>query len=247
MIRLGRRAATRPPPEPRTLALDEPPVTVTLRRSRAARRFTLSVSRLDGTARLTLPAAAPLAEAEAFLVRQAGWLAEAVARAPASERVRPGAILPFRGDPVTLTLAAGPARRPPRIENDRLLVHGPAEAAPARALAFLKAAARDALAPAARRHAALLGRSPGRIALRDTRSRWGSCTASGDLNFCWRLVMAPPDVLDYVALHEAAHLVEMNHGPRFWALVERLDPGWRAKRDWLRREGPGLHRWRFDA
>ncbi|MFO7853638.1 MAG: hypothetical protein R6V44_00110, partial [Paracoccaceae bacterium] len=111
-------------------------MTVTLRRSRAARRFTLSVSRLDGTARLTLPAGASLAEAEAFLARQSDWLAEAVARAPASEAVRPGACLPFRGAPVTLTLAEGPARRPPRIEDARLLVHGPADRAARHALAL---------------------------------------------------------------------------------------------------------------
>jgi hypothetical protein len=84
-----------------------------------------------------------------------------------------------------------------------------------------------------------------RITLRDTRSRWGSCTADGALMYSWRLILAPPSVLDYVAAHEAAHLVEMNHSARFWALVERLCPDWQAERAWLRREGAALQAWRF--
>ncbi|RMD90830.1 MAG: M48 family peptidase, partial [Alphaproteobacteria bacterium] len=107
--------------------------------------------------------------------------------------------------------------------------------------------AREALAAACDRHAARLGRRYGRLSLRDTRSRWGSCSAEGNLNFSWRLVMAPPEVLDYVAAHEVAHLAEMNHSPAFWALVERLFPAHEAPRRWLRENGASLHRYRFDA
>ncbi|MGR3434759.1 MAG: M48 family metallopeptidase, partial [Shimia sp.] len=81
--------------------------------------------------------------------------------------------------------------------------------------------------------------------LRDTRSRWGSCSAAGGLNYSWRLVMAPPEVLDYVAAHEVAHLAQMNHSPRFWAEVAGLMPGYEAPRGWLRRHGADLHRYRF--
>lgn len=228
------------------IRLDHPPVTVRLRRSARARRFTLSVSRIDGRPTLTLPARAPAAEARMFLLRQSDWLADALARAPGVEPVRDGAWIPFRGRPLRLTADPSRRRGPPRVEEDRLTVPGPPEGAPRAALAFLKATARDALAEAAVRHAASLGRAPERITLRDTRSRWGSCTSDGALSFSWRLVMAPPDVLDYVAAHEAAHLVEMNHAPAFWALVERLRPDWRAQRDWLRVEGPALHRHRFE-
>ncbi|MBE0554766.1 MAG: M48 family metallopeptidase, partial [Rhodobacteraceae bacterium] len=96
-------------------------------------------------------------------------------------------------------------------------------------------------------YAGLLGRRVTGITLRDTRSRWGSCTAAGRLMFSWRLIMAPPAVLDYVAAHEAAHLVEMNHSPAYWAVVGRIFPGWQAQRGWLRRHGPGLHALRFDG
>jgi predicted metal-dependent hydrolase len=91
-----------------------------------------------------------------------------------------------------------------------------------------------------------LGRRFSRLSLRDTRSRWGSCSSRGGLSYSWRLILAPPDVLDYVAAHEVAHLAEMNHSPAFWALVARLCPGYQAPRGWLRREGAGLHRYRFD-
>jgi predicted metal-dependent hydrolase len=107
--------------------------------------------------------------------------------------------------------------------------------------------ARDRLAAACDRHAQRLGRRPAALVLRDTRSRWGSCSAQGVLMFSWRLAMAPPAVLDYVAAHEVAHLAEMNHSRAFWATVARLLPDHAAPRAWLRAEGGALHRWRFDA
>jgi predicted metal-dependent hydrolase len=83
------------------------------------------------------------------------------------------------------------------------------------------------------------------ISLRDTRSRWGSCSAEGRLMYSWRLIMAPPSVLDYVAAHEVAHLVQMNHSEAFWAVVQGLYPGWQRQRDWLRHQGGALHVWDF--
>jgi len=83
---------------------------------------------------------------------------------------------------------------------------------------------------------------PCRVAVKDTRSRWGSCAANRNLAFSWRLVMAPRFVQDYVAAHEVAHLRHMNHGPRFWALVEQLTPHSAAAVEWLRTQGPRLLR-----
>jgi len=90
-----------------------------------------------------------------------------------------------------------------------------------------------------------LGRGYQRLSLRDTRSRWGSCTADAGLMYSWRLIMAPPDVLRYVAAHEVAHLQEMNHSPAFWALVQQLYGDYRTPRGWLRQHGAGLHSYRF--
>ncbi|TVQ54702.1 MAG: M48 family peptidase [Rhodobacteraceae bacterium] len=225
---------------PEVIRLDDPAVTVLLRRSARARRFTLTVRPGEDAARLTAPAAAPAREARLFLERQAEWLRGAMARAPSIEPVAVGSTLPVEGRPVTIRPAA---RGPCRIDGDALLAP-PTRVGPAVA-AFLKTRARDALAPAAHAAAATLGAPIRSITLRDTRSRWGSCTARGDLSFSWRLAMAPPEVLRYVAVHEAAHLLEMNHGPAFWALVSRLRPGFAAERAWLRREGAALHRYRF--
>lgn len=229
------------------ITLDEPAVQVRLRVTARARRFTLRLDPGGAGAVLTLPPGVPLAEARIFLLRQSDWLARALARARGRIAVASGTRLPVAGDEVEVCLFEGP-RRAPRLEEGRLILSGPAGLHPGpRVAAFLKTRARDALVPAAHRYAGLLGRSPRGVALRDTRSRWGSCSAAGRLSFSWRLAMAPPEVLDYVAAHEAAHLVEMNHGARYWALVERLLPDYRTHRAWLKREGRRLHGFRFEA
>ena len=218
---------------------------VRLRVNRRARRLTLRVDPRGAGAVLTLPPGVRRAEAEAFLDRHADWLARALARQPARVVVGPGARLPVGGVEAEVTLAPG-ARRSPRLEGARLVVPGPGAPGP-RIAAWLKLRARDALAPAVRRYAGMLGREAGMISLRDTRSRWGSCSSTGRLGFSWRLAMAPAEVLDYVAAHEVAHLVEMNHAPAFWGLVERLMPDYRRHRAWLRAEGGRLHAYRFEA
>lgn len=225
-------------------SIDRP---VTLRRSARARRITLTAPHDGGPPRLTAPPQASLSEIRMFLLRQEDWLRDALARAPQPVEVRPGARLPVAGR-MRLVMTMPGARRPPALDGDRLVLQGgdPTAAGP-RIEAWLKERARAELTAIARACAAELGASPGRITLRDTRGRWGSCASSGNLSFSWRLAMAPPETLDYVAAHEAAHLLEMNHGPRFWELVERLRPGWRRQRDWLRREGPGLMLYRFGA
>ncbi|REC58740.1 M48 family peptidase [Rhodosalinus sediminis] len=221
-----------------------PPLTLTLRRSARARRIALRVSALDGTITLTVPRGASEAEALDFARAKADWLRARVADRLGAVVVGHGAALPVEGR--TLTLAPGAGRRV-QAEGAVLRVPGPAEQAGVRTQGWLKALARERLAAAADRHAASLGRPYARITLRDTRSRWGSCSDRGALSFSWRLVMAPPEVLDYVAAHEVAHLAEMNHSAAFWAVVRRLYGPHEAERRWLHEEGPALHRYRFGA
>jgi predicted metal-dependent hydrolase len=133
------------------------------------------------------------------------------------------------------------------VEGDALVVPGDAGRAGVRVGAFVKTLARERLAAASDRYARQVGRAFSGITLRDPRSRWGSCTAEGALMYSWRLAMAPPDVLDYVAAHEVAHLVEMNHSAAFWAVVARLRPDWKVQRDWLRGQGAELQAYRFGA
>jgi predicted metal-dependent hydrolase len=219
-----------------------PPIEIMLRRSARSRRFSLRISGADGRVTLTLPPRAREAEAMAFARGQEGWIRGALARIPQAKMVVPGAQVPVEGRLLTVAQGAG---RLVRVDGDLLVVPGDGRRAGARCAAFLKTLARERLVMASDRHAGMLGRVVTGITLRDPRSRWGSCTADGALMYSWRLAMAPPDVLDYVAAHEVAHLVEMNHSPAFWAVVARLRPDWRVQRDWLRGQGAGLQAYRF--
>lgn len=218
----------------------DPPIRVRLRPSRGARRISLRVSSLDGQVTLTFPARVPRREALAFAEERRAWIRDAQ---PVDRReVGPGVYLPVEGRMLMVTEAPG---RRPGIAGEALWVR-PGRAGPD-ARAVLKTLARDRLARAADAHAARLGATIAELAFRDTRSRWGSCSGSGRLMFSWRLAMAPPEVLDYVAAHEVAHLERMDHSPAFWAVVERLCPDWRRHRAWLREHGSALHRYRFEA
>ncbi len=226
----------------RAVLAGNPPVEITLRRSARARRISLRVSALDGRVTLSLPSRMDAAEALAFAEEKSDWIRRHLARREDPQDVSIGGMLMFRG--AELPVVAGRGHR--AVQRDgAIVVPGAPGMAAARLKAFLVAEARAALTAASRRHAAELGRDFGRITLRDTRSRWGSCSSRGDLMFSWRLVMAPPEVLDYVAAHEVAHLCEMNHSPAFWALVDGLCPDYALPRRWLRDNGQLLHRYRF--
>lgn len=225
------------------VTLGNPPITVDLRRSARAKRLSLRVSRLDGAVSLTLPLNASDRDAMAFLAEREGWLRGHVAQVAGAVAVGAATQLPYAGRVVTVTPTD--VRRPV-LRGDALCVpQDPAKIA-TRAKAFLLTAARDELVARSDHYARQLGRSYGPISLRDPRSRWGSCSSAGRLMYSWRLIMAPPAVLDYVAAHEVAHLVEMNHAPAFWSVVASLMPGYAAQRGWLRRHGDQLHRYRFD-
>ena len=220
------------------------PIEITLRRSARARRFSLRVSRLDGRVTLSLPTRARESDALAFAHAQEGWIRRALEAVPGQAALRWGAAFPLEGR--LLRLAPGEGRLI-RAEGDSLLIPGAEDLLPRRLSAYLKLRARDRLAAASDRYAAALGLPYRSLTLRDTRSRWGSCTHDGRLMYSWRLIMAPPAVLDYVAAHEVAHLAQMNHSAAFWAEVTRLCPGYAAPRGWLKAQGQGLHAWRFDA
>ena len=219
-----------------------PPVEITLRRSARTRRFSLRISRLDGRVTLSMPLRARESEALRFAAEQEGWIRRMLADMPGQRLVALGDQVPVEGRLVQIGAGQG---RSVRLSGDSLLVPGDPAQAGVRAGAFLKVMARDRLVAACDRHATALGRPYSRITLRDTRSRWGSCAHDGALMFSWRLIMAPPQVLDYVAAHEVAHLAEMNHSSAFWAVVERLYPDWQPQRAWLHDAGQALHGYRF--
>lgn len=238
----------RKPALPDELLVNERRVPLQVREHPTARRIVLRIAPGGGGVRLTVPRRTARATILDFLERHRGWVEERLGPAPA--HVADGAFLPFRGG--SLLVRHDPARRlarldPPAGEGEpwRLHVGGEAAHTARRVADALKREARRDLEAAVERHAMALGLRPRALSLKDTTSRWGSCTADRRLSFSWRIVMAPPFVLDYLVAHEMAHLREMNHGPGFWALCRELCPGMDAGRDWLRREGASLHAWRF--
>jgi predicted metal-dependent hydrolase len=223
---------------------------VRLRVEARARRVSL---RLDSARReviATAPSPRRLADALAFAETKAAWIAERLDALPAGRPFAPGTVLLVGGRPCRLERAAMriPARLIPEREDEpaRLLASGEG-AAYARAVErVLRREALQRLTERTAHHAAALGAPAPPVSVMDARSRWGSCTPAGPagparIRYVWRLVLAPPAVADYVAAHECAHLLEANHGPRFWALVRRLygDPA--RARAWLREHGAALH------
>lgn len=221
---------------------------VALRRVTVARRFTLRVSAATGDIVLTLPPRADVRTAVDFARRHGGWIASRVAKLPETIELGPGVVIPLRGVDHLITARAA-TRGTAWVEEGgrtglRIVTAGGIEFCGRRVRDFLKREAKRDIEEAVARHAAALKVRPTKITLRDTRSRWGSCSSTGGLNFSWRLILAPPFVLDYLAAHEVAHLREMNHSPRFWRLVEKLCPRTADAELWLKRHGPSLHRFR---
>lgn len=251
---LFRRQDRTPParaPEWIELALEDEVVRVAVRRHPSARRLTLRVRAATRDVAVTTPPGVSFATAAAFVQRHAAWVRARLVRLPETVPFVDGAIIPLRGEPHRIVHRPG-ARGTCWVEAGAdgemlLCVAGEAPHVSRRVLDFLKRQARADLIDAVRRHAAALKVETGPVTLRDTSSRWGSCSADGALSFSWRLVLAPPHVLDYLAAHEVAHRLEMNHGPRYWRNVERIFPGRRTAEAWLRTNGAGLHRFGASA
>ena len=242
---------------PKTLELriDDLPVPVEVRRHPTARRMTLRISHSARSVIVTLPMRCRKDEAGQFLARHIDWVRARLIALPEARSFEDGGLVPLRGEAHTICFAplrdnAKPApagRSLVRIEPaadgvaPRLHVAGDPEHCPRRLQDWLIGEAKKDLDQCVGWHACNLGLRPRRIAVRDQSSRWGSCSATGLLSFSWRLILAPPHVLDYVAAHEVAHLAEMNHGAGFWALVEKTMPAMNEARDWLQKRGHELH------
>ncbi len=223
---------------------NNPEISVQIRHSARARRLSLRISSLDGKVTLSGPPYVRERDYMAFIRDKEDWIIKNLAVMPEKTLVAAGAVLVYRGSPVTVTMAS---QRGVRIAGDAIYVARTSRSIGASIKGFLKSQARDALVHASDRYAAQLGVGYSALVLRDTRSRWGSCSSQGQLMYSWRLIMAPPDILDYVAAHEVAHLIEMNHSRAFWNVVARLYPDYEKAREWLRSHGPMLHRYDFDT
>lgn len=228
---------------------------ITVRRSGQARRYTLRLKPRTRELILTLPLGASLSSARAFLARNEAWIAQRVAHLPDAVPFEPGRLIPIGG--IDHLIVHRPAARgtvwiepptalpPPGFDwsGPLIVVAGDRAHLPRRVRDYLKRLARSELERAALAYVARLGTTLRRISIKDTTSRWGSCSASGALSFSWRIVMAPPLVLDYLAAHEVAHRREMNHSARYWQLLRDICPHTDEAERWLKAHGAGLHRY----
>ncbi|GIL01778.1 MAG: hypothetical protein BroJett030_16770 [Alphaproteobacteria bacterium] len=209
-----------------------------------ARRLTMRIQPGGRALKVTVPPHVSDAQVDQFIERNRNWVAARVARIPATVAVAVGATIPYLGRGhriVHLDRLRGVVEVRDIAGEPSLLVPGEPEQAGRKVAHFLKAQARQHLDRAVACHAGALGVRARAIRITDTVSRWGSCSTTRTLSFSWRIVMAPPEVLDYLAAHEVAHLVEMNHSPAFWAVVAELCPQMSRHRAWLRRHGGTLH------
>ena len=211
---------------------------VTFLRSPRARRASLRVDAARRRIVLTAPMRMSRSTAVGFATSQAGWIANRLKRLPEARPFVDGAEVPLFGTPHLVRHRPG-VRGTVWLEAGEIHVAGRAEHLPRRLRDWLTAEVRRRLVPLVHAKAARVERPVRRITLRDNRSRWGSCGPDATLTFSWRLVFAPPEVLDYLVAHEVAHLVHLNHGPRFWALARKLcDGSMDAAHVWLRRNRP---------
>ncbi len=219
---------------------------VKLRRNAQAKKMILRVDAISGEVKLTAPLHVSQRKLQQFLDENNAWLLTERAKISARPPVHDGFMLPFGGETYRVFFNDTPPRGVKLIDQ-KIHVGGPADQAPARLMRWLKAQAKEQLSEDAAHYAALLDVSFKRVSIGDMKSRWGSCSSSGTLRFNWRLVLAEPSIRRYVAAHEVAHILEMNHSDRFWRHVERCVPDYKSERKWLKTHGQGLMQLRFTS
>lgn len=233
------------------LKIDGREIEISLRANPRARRYIVKVDPTTGEVSVTAPSSRSLSHALDFAKKERNWIAGMLANVPVPIELALGAPILYRG--IVHVIRRGETREdvvcrgPVWIDNAApratIRVTGQPEHASRRVRDWLMAEARRKIGERVAEYSEVLGVQPKRVTIRDTASRWGSCSSLRYLSFSWRLIMAPPHVLDYVVAHEVAHLRELNHEPRFWRLVERLVPHTRRSQVWLEDHGATLHRY----
>ena len=231
----------------RAIDLGERNAPIEVRINRRARRLIVRVDALRGVVIVTAPSKRAIPEAVAFAQSRADWVRACFAEAGPPQPFVDGGVMPYRGGFFQIVNEGAP-RAPVRMiasgqGQEKIYVGGDAAHVNRRVTDWLKKQARLAFTERTDQYANILNAKRGPISIRDPRSRWGSCASNGALSFSWRLIMAPPWVLDYVAAHECAHLLHLDHSPAFWKVVKDLGFDEPAARAWFRAHGEALHRW----
>lgn len=226
---------------PEFLEIGEDRVPLLIRRNRRSRRIYLRYNPAGHTFSLTLPHRAKLAEGVDFIQTKSDWIVATLQQMPEKKCLKPGVMIPILGE--KCRIRHEPLMRHAFTLKDNILnISGERTHMQRRVEDALKKMVRNEISELAHYKASKLDRRVNRITLRDTRSRWGSCSSDRNLMFSWRLVFAPYEVLDYVVSHEVAHLRHMNHSAKFWDTVEELCPDYHDWKDWLQVHGKELYR-----
>ncbi len=217
---------------------------VSVKRSKRARRVALRLDPVQRVVNLVIPE--KMSEVRAFKFAQAHeeWVRETLAKLPAPTPFRNGAEFSIFGDPVTLRITPSPESKRTRIEqyDDSIDVFTNLDDPSNRIKSHLKRLSKIGLADIAQDKASEIHKTIRSVSVRDTKSRWGSCSHSGDLSFSWRLIFAPYIAADYVVAHEVAHLIHMNHSRAFWDLCEALCIDYKGGKSWMKENGNSLMR-----
>ncbi len=226
---------------PQYLEVNTNRIPLVVRRNRRAKRIYLRYNPTDHNFSLTLPQRARIADGMDFIRHKSDWIAETLQQMPAKKTLKPGVVIPVLGEKCRLRYDPD-MRNLFALKDGQLIISGPREQWDKRVEDALKKIVRNEIAGLAEVKAAEIHRRVRRITLRDTRSRWGSCSSDANLMFSWRLIFAPYEVLDYVVAHEVAHLRHLNHSPAFWDVVSLLCPDYMDWKDWLQLHGKELYR-----
>lgn len=229
---------------PEFLQVGEETLPLVIRRHQNAKRICLRYNPTDHAISLTLPRHTRVGDGLMFLMQKSEWLVETLREMPTKKQIKPGVVIPLLGKRVRMKHDAD-LTHAWIIRDDVLYVSGERADFSENVTYALREIASRTLTTIANRYAARIGRKIQRVSIRDTRSRWGSCSTTARLSFSYRLIFAPKEVMEYVVAHEVAHLRHMNHSPNFWNCVGFLAPEYEAAKDWLKLHGKDLYR--FDA
>ena len=213
-------------------------------KKRRIKRITLRVSHIDGIVKLTMPLNFKLGEAKRFVDKQIHWLEEKLQNVGPFYPVVPGIIMPINGQKKRLSIEEG-INLDFYLSSNSLIFPKNFKPLNLQVRDFLKQRARNFFTSSCDLYSRKLGTSYRSVNIKDPKTRWGSCSSEGNIMFSWRLMMAPPQVSDYVAAHEVAHLVHLNHSSAFWETVAQICPNYREHRLWLRENGRSLHKFIF--
>jgi len=224
------------------IKLGKPEITIIVNSSIRAKNYSIRILNSDNSVKLTIPSNGSFHEALAFIRLRETWIREKLSNRLPDISPKYGGEILFKGQKLIINMSND---KKTYIDNDKLYLDVKTDQLSGKLKAFLKNKARDRLAFVSNDYSNIIGRTFKKLTLRDTKTRWGSCSSNGNLMYSWRLIMAPPKVLNYVAAHEVSHLLHLNHSTNFWDTVSYLMPDFRDHKDWLRKNGQLLHRYKF--